>query len=190
LNEKGSTLVPVGIVRKRADGLSPQARMMFIVILCRADATGVCVVPEGTLARDYGANRRTVQRLVAELAGKHLLSVRRLSEHPVRYQLRLDPDAGLAPPLPPPPIPLPGGKGWRKKLRRSAGWSRWRRAVLARDGYACGRCGASGPVLQVHHVMPMLLHPELRFEVWNGQTLCDSCHRLVHRERRAAGLPV
>ena len=60
-----------------------------------------------------------------------------------------------------------------EKLRR------WRIAVFARDGYACQTCGAKGRI-HAHHVQPFATVPALRFDVANGQTLCESCHGKVH----------
>lgn len=66
--------------------------------------------------------------------------------------------------------------------RNSPSGVAWRRAVLARDGHACVRCGATEH-LHAHHVEEWATCPELRFDVDNGQTLCRSCHRAEHRAR-------
>lgn len=61
-------------------------------------------------------------------------------------------------------------------LRGSAETTAWRRAVFARDNYACTRCGATGK-LSADHIKPWALYPELRWDIGNGRTLCWPCHK-------------
>ncbi len=68
--------------------------------------------------------------------------------------------------------------------RISASYQHWRKDVLKRDNYTCQRCGAKSARLNVHHVKPFALYPELRLDVNNGVTLCDKCHIQVHKELR------
>lgn len=61
----------------------------------------------------------------------------------------------------------------------------WRCAVYERDGYQCQKCGdksAPGhPVfLEAHHMQSFAQFPETRYDVNNGQTLCEDCHRKIH----------
>jgi hypothetical protein len=63
-------------------------------------------------------------------------------------------------------------------IRSSSQYVKWRRAVLVRDNYACLECGRRDD-LEAHHIKPFATHPELRFEVDNGETLCYYCHRKV-----------
>ena len=51
----------------------------------------------------------------------------------------------------------------------------WRKAVLQRDKYHCRICHARRH-LEVHHIYPFGTHPERRWELANGITLCHSCH--------------
>ena len=54
----------------------------------------------------------------------------------------------------------------------------WREAVFVRDDYTCQICGVRGSVkLNADHSQPWKNHPELRFDVNNGRTLCVTCHR-------------
>lgn len=53
---------------------------------------------------------------------------------------------------------------------------RFRRAVLARDGWRCTRC-ASRTQLVAHHVRP-------GYDVSDGITLCEDCHREVDHHAR------
>lgn len=64
----------------------------------------------------------------------------------------------------------------------------WRTKVFERDGYTCVECGQKGNV-EAHHIKPWASHPQLRFEVSNGLTLCRPCHREKHRQTtESAGL--
>lgn len=65
-----------------------------------------------------------------------------------------------------------------QKVRTSAKYKNWRRKVFERDGYACQKCGDSrGGNLNAHHIKSFSVFLELRFDVSNGVTLCESCHR-------------
>ena len=66
-------------------------------------------------------------------------------------------------------------------VRRSGAYSNWRKAVFERDGYMCQSCGQLGGRLNAHHIKRFADYPELRLVVDNGITLCESCHRKVHR---------
>lgn len=65
-----------------------------------------------------------------------------------------------------------------KKVRNSWQYALWRNAVLRRDNYACVMCGDDRrSKLQVDHIKPFSLFPELRFAIDNGRTLCEECHK-------------
>jgi 5-methylcytosine-specific restriction endonuclease McrA len=77
-----------------------------------------------------------------------------------------------------------GSNFWRggttaenKRLRQTQAFREWRRAVFTRDDYTCQSCGLIGGTLHPHHLQAFAQHPELRFDVANGQTLCEICHR-------------
>lgn len=54
----------------------------------------------------------------------------------------------------------------------------WREAVFARDDWTCQECGVRGGVYLISdHIFPWKTHPHLRYDVGNGRTLCDPCHR-------------
>lgn len=57
----------------------------------------------------------------------------------------------------------------------------FRRAVRLRDKDTCQSCGLSSAAgLCVHHIKSWSKHPELRYEVSNGLTLCRNCHIKIH----------
>jgi hypothetical protein len=75
----------------------------------------------------------------------------------------------------------------RTKHRESKQAS-WARAVISRDQATCRDCGASGIELHAHHVLPYKTHPELRWNVSNGRTLCYKCHWAAHTGTAANGV--
>lgn len=67
-------------------------------------------------------------------------------------------------------------------MRKSVEYKAWRDAVFARDNWTCiqcRRCRKPGDrvVLNADHIKPFAMHPELRFDVDNGRTLCTECHK-------------
>ena len=60
---------------------------------------------------------------------------------------------------------------------------KWRVAVYKRDGFSCQVCGHVGGKLNAHHIKLWSKHPELRFLVENGVTLCEPCHSLAHNRK-------
>jgi hypothetical protein len=67
-----------------------------------------------------------------------------------------------------------------ERARKSAEYRAWRRAVFERDDYACVRCQKRGGHLHAHHLKSFARHPELRFDVANGETICSDCHGAEH----------
>lgn len=68
--------------------------------------------------------------------------------------------------------------GAEAKKRLSYDYRKWREKVIERDG-ACVQCG-SRVKLHAHHIKPFAQFPELRLEINNGITLCETCHRKLH----------
>ena len=80
--------------------------------------------------------------------------------------------------------------GWRKfiphqenlKRRTNSVSAKWRENVVKRDGAKCVICGSSEH-LHVHHIIPVSHDPEGKYKYaeGNGITLCEKCHKLVHK---------
>lgn len=64
-----------------------------------------------------------------------------------------------------------------ERIRKSAEYVWWRKAVFERDNHTCQMCGKRGGNMHADHIKPFALNPGLRFELSNGRTLCVPCHR-------------
>lgn len=72
------------------------------------------------------------------------------------------------------------GKTSETLIYKTSKYKEWRALVLTRDNHKCVNCGFSGNKdnpLQVDHIKPRSLYPELALTVSNGRTLCLRCHR-------------
>lgn len=69
-----------------------------------------------------------------------------------------------------------------KRNRSASKYRRWRTAVFERDHYTCCSCGIKGTKLNAHHVKCWAYFPKLRFSINNGITLCEQCHKRLHRK--------
>lgn len=74
------------------------------------------------------------------------------------------------------------GFGETAKKRNNYSYRMWRKSVVERDG-KCVLCG-SKENLVAHHIKPFALFPEERTEIDNCVTLCDPCHKKLHKEMR------
>lgn len=79
----------------------------------------------------------------------------------------------------------PANNKWRggitpvlQRIRLSPEAIAWRKAVFKRDDFTCQGCRARGVFLNADHILPFSLHPELRWEIENGRTLCRPCHKI------------
>ena len=50
---------------------------------------------------------------------------------------------------------------------------------MKRDEFLCALCQESTKTLEAHHIRPWRSHPELRFQLSNGITLCRRCHEAI-----------
>lgn len=71
-----------------------------------------------------------------------------------------------------------------KKARNCEQYKEWRTSVFTRDGFTCQICGKVGGKLNAHHIKHFATHIDLRYCVDNGITLCEKCHKEVHRRER------
>ena len=74
-----------------------------------------------------------------------------------------------------------GAAAKAKRDRNSAEYAEWRTTVFVRDGFRCQICGNVGGRLNAHHIEFFSKCVEKRFDPDNGITLCEKCHRAVHR---------
>jgi len=85
-----------------------------------------------------------------------------------------------------------GGRPWRRF--KDPRYIAWRSAVLERDLYRCQKCGRQCKKyergLAAHHVKSYAAHPDLRYDVDNGVTLCRECHMALHGHPLPPPVPV
>lgn len=117
----------------------------------------------GTLFRAYTAERKFCSKACGMAGQKRFRGV----EHP-----RFNPDAR-------------GRNRGDSSLRQG----QWAAKILARDGAKCQRCGATGIELHAHHLKSWKDHPQHRFDLSNGLTLCYICHWNEHSQQQRK-LPV
>jgi len=71
-----------------------------------------------------------------------------------------------------------GGKtSFNKKLRKSKEFKGWRKQVFERDNYTCWICEEMGGDLHPHHLKELCNYFKLAFDINNGLTLCEFCHK-------------
>lgn len=72
----------------------------------------------------------------------------------------------------------------REKQRsiQSGEHRKWRKQVFERDDYTCQYCGQRGGNLHAHHLDGYNWCIERRFDLTNGVTLCEECHRDFHKK--------
>lgn len=66
--------------------------------------------------------------------------------------------------------------------RHTNEYREWRKNVFKRDDYTCQICGKRGGKLNAHHIIRYRNSVENRTNIDNGITLCESCHKAVHRK--------
>jgi hypothetical protein len=85
----------------------------------------------------------------------------------------------------------PDNGNWNGNPRtkqRNSKHSAWARKVISRDRATCRKCGAQNVEMQAHHIKPWKTHPELRWDLDNGLTLCAPCHWHTHNWKTENGV--
>ena len=73
--------------------------------------------------------------------------------------------------------------------RRNSDYKTWRIKVFERDDFTCqvcgyfNGCGVKRRDLNAHHIIPWIDSLELRYEIYNGITLCVQCHIKEHTNK-------
>jgi hypothetical protein len=57
----------------------------------------------------------------------------------------------------------------------------WRNLVFKRDKYTCCYCGKVGGNLNAHHIKPWAYFKDDRYNLSNGITMCEPCHRKTYK---------
>jgi len=68
-----------------------------------------------------------------------------------------------------------------ERIRKSAEYRLWRRAVYERDEFTCQKTGQLGGELVAHHINNFVDFPELRLAIDNGITLSKVAHNEFHK---------
>lgn len=71
-----------------------------------------------------------------------------------------------------------------KKARNCEEYKKWRNDVFSRDNFTCQMRGKIGGKLNAHHLKHFATHIDLRYCLENGVTLCEKCHKEVHKRER------
>ena len=88
-----------------------------------------------------------------------------------------------------------GCKRWRKgsespnwiselnnteRSRDNSEYKKWRFLVYKRDNFTCQICNITKVKLNAHHIMSYSRFNDLKFNLDNGVTLCECCHKEFH----------
>lgn len=63
-----------------------------------------------------------------------------------------------------------------KQIRTSDVYKKWKYNILERDKYKCILCGDNKNI-EVDHIKPLSLYPQLALDINNGRVLCRECHK-------------
>lgn len=62
-------------------------------------------------------------------------------------------------------------------IRNSFNMTIWRESVFKRDDWTCQECEKRGGILNAHHILSFAKFIDYRFDINNGTTLCQDCHK-------------
>lgn len=66
----------------------------------------------------------------------------------------------------------------RNQAKADPAYSSSKKKVRKRDDGKCKLCSSESRI-EVHHIVPVEVAPELAFKIWNMVLLCNSCHYSV-----------
>lgn len=87
----------------------------------------------------------------------------------------------------------PGDKHWAWKGgislentrdRQSSKYKVWRDKVFQRDNYICQKCFQNEHYVIAHHIKGFSEFVQDRYDIRNGITVCDRCHKKIHKTMR------
>jgi len=68
-------------------------------------------------------------------------------------------------------------------IYRTSEYREWRRFIFVRDEFTCQKCGKKHIYIEAHHIKVYSKFPKLKFDKNNGITLCNKCHKKMHKKR-------
>lgn len=148
------------------------------------------------LAKTLGINGRTIRRRLTKLGFD-------MSKNGSKFNIGISrsPETTFAGSRPNPSNKTGAKPGWthpphsKARLRKEKHWlwkggirkgrigffstdyKEWRKTVFERDDYTCQICKIRGGILHADHLKRWKDHPNSRYDVNNGRTLCAICHR-------------
>lgn len=136
------------------------------ILHCEAKALGVPYPPPSGWLRTYGEMEMT-----ADAGGRLRLALEKSDKASAKKGLEVLRNAWLV--LKRQPAATSDG------FLQSKAWKRLRFQALKQHGMRCQACGANpheGAVLNVDHILPRRLFPELALRLDNLQVLCGDCN--------------
>jgi 5-methylcytosine-specific restriction endonuclease McrA len=67
-----------------------------------------------------------------------------------------------------------------KRQRTTSRMKKWKKFIKERDEATCVKCNEVKTIMHSHHIHSYKLYPELRYDIYNGVTLCPDCHIELH----------
>jgi len=63
-------------------------------------------------------------------------------------------------------------------------YSEWRTKVFTRDNFTCCICHKVGGILNAHHIKSWKNYKGICYDINNGITMCEKCHKEYHKQNR------
>jgi hypothetical protein len=58
----------------------------------------------------------------------------------------------------------------------------WRNQIFKKDNFTCRKCKKRNTNLNAHHIQNYSNYKDKRFDINNGVTLCEKCHKFFHKK--------